>query len=386
MRAVVWLLAAGLYAQDAGLTKLRDTLVELRKQREEYSTRGKPLLDVAKRQLREWIESRLPGLNWKEGDAILFAQRLNTEIDQAKLRCDDASCDEANYLGFVGRIRVEFRSGGLLIITGLGIVCGYDESAYLYEYTRGDSRQWRRYWQSEQPASNDQEYTPQNFDGVFTSRVYGGIKHRLVLTIGHNPWCSSAWHPVYYRLWRIDPGTSASFLMVDGRRDAYLNYQLGQAYSTGAVIEFSVGSIDTGVHSRPVVLKYAVDGKTAKRIDPVALNPRDFVDEWLQSSWPESSAWSAPGAQSRLHQWHQLLTAPRFIYGEFLYPTRHCMEMPDLWQVGVELPQPTYFLVRWRPPYTFRMVDISVHPRPECNEEDREADEPRTLFAGQERP
>jgi hypothetical protein len=39
-----------------------------------------------------------------------------------------------------------------------------------------------------------------------------------------------------------------------------------------------------------------------------------------------------------------------------------------------------YFLVRWRPPYHFTMVEVSGHPKPACTEEDREADEPRTLF------
>ena len=43
-----------------------------------------------------------------------------------------------------------------------------------------------------------------------------------------------------------------------------------------------------------------------------------------------------------------------------------------------------YFLVRWRPPYHFSMMDIFAKPWPACNEEDREADEWRALFSTQE--
>jgi len=73
----------------------------------------------------------------------------------------------------------------------------------------------------------------------------------------------------------------------------------------------------------------------------------------------------------------------------------HCPPTPDLWQVGVDFSDPptpigakpkgTYFLVRWRPPYKFTMVDVSDHPSPACTEEDRAADdEYRTLFPVQE--
>jgi hypothetical protein len=65
-----------------------------------------------------------------------------------------------------------------------------------------------------------------------------------------------------------------------------------------------------------------------------------------------------------------------------------CPNARDTWQVGINFedrqPNPSvYFLVRWRPPYQFRMINVSDRPWTECTEEDREADEePRTLFPG----
>ena len=81
-----------------------------------------------------------------------------------------------------------------------------------------------------------------------------------------------------------------------------------------------------------------------------------------------------------------------FVGGEFSYPTMHC-ETPDLWQVTFEPrnarkdfePEPTvHFLVRWRPPYHFTLMEISDKAWPACAQEDRQADEWRTLFSTQE--
>lgn len=66
----------------------------------------------------------------------------------------------------------------------------------------------------------------------------------------------------------------------------------------------------------------------------------------------------------------------------------HC-NAQDLWQVGVDFKpdedaarkKPIYFLVRWRPPYKFSMVQVNDRPTPGCTQRDRDADEtPRTMF------
>jgi hypothetical protein len=70
----------------------------------------------------------------------------------------------------------------------------------------------------------------------------------------------------------------------------------------------------------------------------------------------------------------------------------HC-EIADLWQVSFETwnaqknfdtNTAVHFLVRWRPPYHFKMVNISDKSWPGCTQTDPEADAWRTLFATQE--
>ena len=72
--------------------------------------------------------------------------------------------------------------------------------------------------------------------------------------------------------------------------------------------------------------------------------------------------------------------------------TLHCAT-PDLWEVTLthygEQKGPAgfpdhLFLVRWRPPYHFTMVDVSTTPWPRCTEKDPDADAWRTLFATQD--
>src|ERR1039457_500249 len=63
--------------------------------------------------------------------------------------------------------------------------------------------------------------------------------------------------------------------------------------------------------------------------------------------------------------------------------TMHC-QTPDLWQVALEAynvqndlapESERYFLVRWRPPYHFTMMNISDKPFARCDQNDPEADQ-----------
>jgi hypothetical protein len=88
---------------------------------------------------------------------------------------------------------------------------------------------------------------------------------------------------VYYRVWRVD--TSTSKLVIDRSESAYLR---ADANTTGSIgrdfrednapvdvpIEFTEGSIDTGVHNREAIRHFLIEGDQVRRGDPVALSPR----------------------------------------------------------------------------------------------------------------
>lgn len=392
-------LACAALAKDAGLDALRSTLAGMRgKAPDSSAPRGAtPQLTIVKHELRDWVESRLATLP-EQGDVGELERRLNAELREAGLFCGEANgapcpdfASSGLLLGFLDDLKL--RRFGIFLIaqTAVGIECGFDESAYVYGWS---GEYWRRVWGTEQDTYTEKAYRPQTIQSVLIS-PYNRVNDYLVLTLGLRSWCSSGWQPVYYRAFRLGPDPLAPPL-VDGDEFAYIAGDdppiRGSVTVNDVLVEFPIRSIDTGVFTRPAIRHYKIDHDEVKRIDPLALRPRDFVDEWLTHDWRESAFWSESANRGSMLDAYRKLHKD-FVSGEFIYPTMHCTE-PDLWQVGVDFsdsptpmdepPKGTYFLVRWQPPYHFRMVQVGNHASPECTEEDRAADdEGRTLFPGQ---
>lgn len=392
-------MAATASAQDARLSALHATLVTLHSHAKEASFEtlgGRPELTIAKHQLRDWIETQLASFK-VDGDENALADRLNQELRPVGVEDAVGTAVEQNYLGSLDGIGISREEGLLIVTTGFGIFCMSDESIYGYKFVNS---RWQRVWESEQNDYSPNRYTPQSIAAVhvWQSQKDGkGVGSLYVMTLGNHWGCVSAWHPVYCRVWRIEP--SGPKLLIDDSAVAYLR---GQTYAVGSIaqdrtkdnapvdvmIEFTEASVDVMVHNREAIRHYLIDGDHVRRVDPVALSPRDFVDEWLTRGWNESATWSvAPGLQ----QWHRKLHAD-WVGGDFGKVTMHC-QTPDLWQVAFApsnakknyAAEPdVYFLIRWRPPYHFTMMDICDKPWSRCTQEDPGADEWRTLFNTQE--
>jgi hypothetical protein len=384
------------FAADPQIDALRASLLDMGKDplKSVGPRTATPQWTVAKHELRDWIESRLPTLT-ERGDEADLEQKLNSELREAKLFCGEGQsqeCPDWFLSGFLGNLSLRRRSGFLILQTAIGIECGFDESAYIYSWS---SEGWRRVWQTEQNTYTDEEYKPQTIHAVLISPYDTGNNY-LVLTLGSESWCSSVWHAVYYRLYRIGPDLSAQLLLDggDGFADVSDDPPIrGSVTANDILVQFTGGSIDTGLLTREMVRHYLINHDTVSRVAPLALRPRDFVDEWLTADWNEAAQWSESTNRPSMRDWH---TKHRndHVSGEFLYPTKHCPSMPDLWQVGIDFSDPqtrlvtpskhTYFLVRRRPPYEFTMVQVSDRPSPSCTEEDRKADDEfRTLFPPQ---
>ena len=387
------LVCSGWPQTDSRLVALNESLKSLHAQTDVSAVNpgAGPKLTLAKHQLRDWVESQLGPIE-KEGDETKASEGINKALERVSV---PPSGDDQNLLGTLGEVDLKWESGLLIVITRVGIVCEEDES--VYGYKRIGSK-WERIWESEQ---NDyQNYSPQHINAVHVWQSYESGKQTgpaYILTLGNEWGCASFWHRVYYRIWRVDASGSKS--LVDQSGDGYLR---GQSYILGsivnspmnfsgpvdAIIEFTQRSVDAGVHNREGIRHFLIEGDRVRRVAPVALSPRDFVDEWMTNPWNESKVWSLSPDQS---MWHQKLHLD-FVGGEFLGDTMHC-QTPDLWQVGFEPhnakrnfePEPdVYFLIRWTPPYRFAVAGISGKPWPRCTHADREADSWRTLFSTQD--
>jgi hypothetical protein len=160
LAAALWMAGAA-SAQDARLAALHATLVTLRPRVSAATLAGlgaRPELTVAKHQLRDWIETQLGSLTGTQADIEqekALAERINAQLKAVSVT--DAG-DDQNLLGSLGEVRFSSESGLLIITTGVGIPCQYDESAYGYRRVDGS---WQRIWETEQDDYSPEKYAPQ---------------------------------------------------------------------------------------------------------------------------------------------------------------------------------------------------------------------------------
>lgn len=346
-------------------------------------TRGaSPVFTDIKHQLRDWIESRLPSLQ-PYAALDTFSSRLNSELVAANLACPDDQCWQ-KATGHLGSVVISQSQGHLIVQTKVGIECGMDESAYVYRHEQG---RWLRVLSHEQTDYRQGKYLPQFIRRIAISPAESGPRadptRQLVALISDLPWCASNWRAMYYYVWLLK-GSNSTILTNGVEEHAYAGGSVQiSAAKRRMLIEYEVGSADTGILIRPQVRHYVLDPDIDQlfRIDPFALSPRDFVDHWLRTPDPALHEHAAPAVVQAFQHWRTQFPMEFF---EFAQPTMHCPDRPDLWQVSVlkqEATEPSgYFLVLWKPPYRFTLVDVTTKPNPTCTEPDFEADETRTLF------
>ncbi len=355
------LLPLAAVAQDARLAAIRDTVLGIRRYANDHQDArgGIPQVTTAKHQIVAWIETRLATFP-QNGDPATLNEIFHDGLRDAKLFCDnDADC-LPTALGFLDEIQVS-RQGEFLIAetaVGVGVRCGYDYSAYVYQWTAG---RWRRIWENEQDDYSKNAYFPQILHSVQVSDP-GPDGKRLILTLGTRTGCLT-FRDVYYRVWRL--GTPVPVL-----DRSELLYDEGDPPVVGKIqpddlrIEFSAGGGGYG-YPHKALRHFEIHGPVVTQVDPIAPRPRDFVDEWLAAPWVES----APRAESTaLQQWHQKLHRADD-EGDFPDEPVNCTTDPELWQISTHLQDEPkhYFLVRWHRPDRFTMVQIGDEPLQACN-------------------
>jgi hypothetical protein len=380
----MWKLLAGLVcvvaaAQTGQLDKLRATLTPLRAHANDRmsndhgDTRGATLaLTVAKHQMRDWIETVLAKFP-KNGEIAVISAEFHTGLRDAHLFCDTCF---PSFLGFVDEIQVNREREFLIVRTSAGIWCGYDDSAYVYQWAGG---RWRRIWEQEQDLYTSQKYFPRILYAVHISPP-DRTGHRLILTLGSRPGCSVAFQSVYYDVWQLGRPKA----LLQGSEFAYVGEFppiQGRVAPDDALVEFTAGGTGYG-QGHEAVRHFHLQAAKMEQMDPIAPNPRDFVEEWLAAKWTQSAAWSESPS---LKTWHEKLHRDDG-RGDFPEPTQHCTSHPDLWQVGIKLHDvsvETWYLVRRKAPDRFTMVAVGNRPDPDCTDKARDTDWPRTFFPEQ---
>jgi hypothetical protein len=361
-----------------------------------------PEFTPVKQALRAWVEQQLPpvpGTNMPDGttysldadDLTSLSTRLTQALDAALLTCGRPAsttyrCAVAdptafeNDRGHLDEIRIaSLDDRYLLVVTGVGMRCGFDQSAYIYE--EGTDNHWRLLMAIEQDRYGKDEYKPQKFLSIETSPSTTPWNEAsplpLVNTLGYSPWCSSNRQSLYTKLWHASKNTTTPAALIDRDDSLYTADDfVAAAHLTNhdLLVEFTGASIDGDALVRRHVLHYRVGpGHAVERIAPAALDPQAFVEEWLTSPWAEASRWLSPAADRSA--WARLHSAERQgdRFGEFDGPPKRCRLPNSLWQVTFTKDsgrgtRPTYFKVQWLATYDFSLVAASTRPFRGCNE------------------
>jgi hypothetical protein len=250
-----------------------------------------------------------------------------------------------------------------------GIECGDDTILLIYEQNNGV---WHR---SVRWNSDDYGEISGAFGDFFQYVVMpSGPPMGWVVAVAHgHPWCTSRWSA--FDLDVIEPaqGTATQRLLFH-KQDGYVRETdpVMKVKSDGFELRFEKGCLDLGIMTRSGIYRYQFVGDQMHRVQPVAMNGRDFVDEWLQTEWSDAAQWSETSKLKELEAKHagflQLRSpeakgGPLFSYG----PVRACSD--DAKRFVVELDQdpgtPTYFQVQ-QGENSFTMRAISHIPFPQC--------------------
>ena len=186
------------------------------------------------------------------------------------------------------------------------IPCGDDNLLMIFEPKLG---RWRERLLSQAPPYKE------------ISGAFGDIYENVLLpatprspwrlvTVHGRPWCISRFNG--FAIDVLEPTSDPDHPRIIWHTER--GYSRGDGPATlkasGSIFEFRINAdamqFDSGsAFERRVIYRYRVTGNRVERIEPIALNARGFVEEWLSMSWHEAAAQTTDSASTALRTLHQ---------------------------------------------------------------------------------
>ena len=250
-----------------------------------------------------------------------------------------------------------------------GVNCGEDTMLLVYE------RRSERWSQALRWQSGDYRQASGAFGDFFEYAVISGSSPNkwAVATAHGKPWCTSVLSGFDLDVVQPAHGRIQQQLLFHEEhgyvRDRGPEWK---AFPDGFELRVEEESLDFAVFWRPGIYRYRMEGGKMHRLQPIAKNGRDFVDEWLEADWSEAAHWSAAANLGILSEEHARIATlrdpkstnwPSFTYGA----VRGCAD--DSRHFQVELNQdpsvPTYFEIQ-KGENRFTMLSARSKSDPQC--------------------
>ena len=198
------------------------------------------------------------------------------------------------------------RSDLLAAQVSFSIQCGDDNLLLLYQR---EGPLWRRVLRWQSPPYQEISGA---FGGAFLFGLLpgsGGTPWRIVATHGTD-WCTSRFSGASIDLLEPAPDGAAPRILWHTERSlsrgdfATVLKIHGDNLGDEFEIRWNAPSLDLDHYERTVIYHYRVQGDTVTRLEPIAVNGRGFVAEWLEMPWTEAAAQTAAANLLSLHQLH----------------------------------------------------------------------------------
>jgi hypothetical protein len=254
----------------------------------------------------------------------------------------------------------------IAVTMSFGMECGSDSLLLIYE-RKANAWQESLRWQS-----GDYSKISGAFGDLFEYVVLPQDPGQWVVAVVHGtPWCTSVWSAFALDLIQPKRDVSPQQVLQHMKYGYVIEDEPVIKYRPGG-FEFRVekGIWDFGILRRQGIYRFRLVNNRLERVQPIAMNGRDFVDEWLQVSWSDAQRWSDPANLNSLQQEHTRINAlrnsakmPEFTYG----PVHPCSDDPKHFQVELDLsPGPaSYFHIR-QGNNSFVMLSAAAQPDPAC--------------------
>lgn len=248
------------------------------------------------------------------------------------------------------------------------IMCGRDRMLLVYAQHEGE---WQRVlrWQSGKYSE-----VSGAFGDFFQYLVISQPSAQApLLVVAHGqPWCTSVWSGFEFDVIRVaNNGLPAKVLL--HRHESYNRGYAPKLRKTPKGFELRVRDMSVAfeqAYVEPVIYSFAIEGTEIRRIQPVAVNGRDFVDVWLRSTWAEALQWSESANALSLQAEHAKFEAlQKSGSGTFSFgPVRGCAFDPSRFQVELDYDSDpgSYFQIR-EGQNSFTMLSASERSDPKCN-------------------
>jgi hypothetical protein len=290
-----------------------------------------------------------------------------------------ADGDDFGYLYDVTVRRPARQPDLMAVVTNLTIPCGSDASLNLY---RRMGATWELLLVAESNGYEDVAGAQGSFQFAVSPPDDDG--NWFVVTADVNPWCSSNWQQLRYKVLRPGEDANHSVVLLDEHTIVYLGtdqpYRLTVNPQGFEIHNVASQGLDASILTREHVHKYEVSGNRVTRIPPLALAPEDFLDEWVDMKWENASTWAANADAAKLQYWHGRLSRDgrEKIDTEFDF-VQPCNSAANVskWQIGLllegagehdppgDLPDELFFVISKREG-TFYVESVGKDRPPGC--------------------